>query len=98
MPSVTDDAQPMANLLKAKQPSVLTVALDPEGTGPDTHYKVLLVSVFVVFFACVFVRSGFVYMVVHVVIFALHVWNCMVVQIKQFCLSSILPVVSVISI
>ena len=44
MPSVTDDAQPMANLLKAKQPSVLTVALDPEGTGPDTHYKVLLVS------------------------------------------------------
>jgi hypothetical protein len=34
----------MANLLKARQPHVLTVALDPEGTGPDTHYKVLLVS------------------------------------------------------
>lgn len=50
MPSVTDDAQPMANLLKAKQPSVLTVALDPEGTGPDTHYKVLLVSVFMVYY------------------------------------------------
>lgn len=44
MPSLEDDAMPMANLLKARQPSVLTVALDPEGTGPDTHYKVLLVS------------------------------------------------------
>jgi glucosamine-6-phosphate deaminase len=44
MPSLEDDAMPMANLLKARQPHVLTVALDPEGTGPDTHYKVLLVS------------------------------------------------------
>jgi hypothetical protein len=43
MPSLEDDAMPMANLLKARQPNVLTVALDPEGTGPDTHYKVLLV-------------------------------------------------------
>ena len=43
MPSLEDDAMPMANLLKARQPHVLTVALDPEGTGPDTHYKVLLV-------------------------------------------------------
>ena len=43
MPSLEDDALPMANLVKARQPDVLTVALDPEGTGPDTHYKVLTV-------------------------------------------------------
>merc|ERR1712000_377515 len=43
MPSLEDDALPMANLLKARQPNLITVALDPEGTGPDTHYKVLLV-------------------------------------------------------
>jgi len=43
MPSLTDDALPMANLIKARQPEIITVAFDPEGTGPDTHYKVLLV-------------------------------------------------------
>lgn len=43
MPSLEDDALPMANLIKARQPDVLTVAFDPEGTGPDTHYKVLQV-------------------------------------------------------
>lgn len=43
MPSLEDDAMPMANLMKARQPDVITVAFDPEGTGPDTHYKVLQV-------------------------------------------------------
>lgn len=43
MPNLEDDALPMANLIKSKQPDTLTVAFDPEGTGPDTHYKVLLV-------------------------------------------------------
>lgn len=43
MPNIEDDAVPMANLIKSRQPNILTVALDPEGTGPDTHYKVLLV-------------------------------------------------------
>jgi len=43
MPSIAEDAMPMANLLKQRQPHVLSVAFDPEGTGPDTHYKVLLV-------------------------------------------------------
>jgi glucosamine-6-phosphate deaminase len=43
MPSLEDDALPMANLIRAKQPHVVTVAFDPEGTGPDTHYKVLQV-------------------------------------------------------
>lgn len=36
---------PMANLIKARQPNLLTVAFDPEGTGPDTHYKVLQVKI-----------------------------------------------------
>jgi hypothetical protein len=40
MPSVEDDALPFANLLRDQQPQIVTVAFDPEGTGPDTHYKV----------------------------------------------------------
>jgi hypothetical protein len=43
MPSLEDDAMPMANLIRSRQPNIVTVAYDPEGTGPDTHYKVLLV-------------------------------------------------------
>ena len=43
MPSIADDAMPFANLIKARQPDIITVAFDPEGTGPDTHYKVLQV-------------------------------------------------------
>eukprot|EP00605_Chrysophyceae_sp_TOSAG23-4_P001876 GSChrysophyteH1.ASY1.ANO1.2071.1 assembled CDS len=43
MPSLEDDAMPLANLVRARQPDLITVAFDPEGTGPDTHYKVLQV-------------------------------------------------------
>jgi len=43
MPSLEGDAMPFANLVRARQPELLTVAFDPEGTGPDTHYKVLQV-------------------------------------------------------
>lgn len=43
MPSIEADALPFANLLRARQPGIITVAFDPEGTGPDTHYKVLQV-------------------------------------------------------
>jgi len=43
MPSLEDDAMPMAALLKDRRPEILSVAFDPEGTGPDTHYKVLQV-------------------------------------------------------
>jgi glucosamine-6-phosphate deaminase len=43
MPTLEGDALPMANLLRARQPDLITVAFDPEGTGPDTHYKVLQV-------------------------------------------------------
>ena len=35
------DAQPVLDLLRSVKPDVVTVALDPEGSGPDTHYKVL---------------------------------------------------------
>jgi glucosamine-6-phosphate deaminase len=40
-PTTADDAMPVANLIRRLRPDMLTVALDPEGTGPDTHYKVL---------------------------------------------------------
>ena len=43
LPSLEDDALPFANLLTSRQPDIITVAFDPEGTGPDTHYKVLQV-------------------------------------------------------
>lgn len=40
-PEITRDVLPVLNLLKKVKPSIVTVALDPEGSGPDTHYKVL---------------------------------------------------------
>ena len=38
------DVKPVLNLLKRINPDILTVALDPEGAGPDTHYKVLQIT------------------------------------------------------
>ena len=43
MPSIEKDAQPMIEHYRKVKPQIITVALDPEGTGPDTHYKVLQV-------------------------------------------------------
>ncbi len=40
-PKVERDVLPMLDLLKAVRPTIVTVALDPEGSGPDTHYKVM---------------------------------------------------------
>ncbi len=40
-PRVDRDVVPMLNLLKQVNPTVVTLAFDPEGSGPDTHYKVL---------------------------------------------------------
>jgi hypothetical protein len=40
-PTTEDDAMPVARLIRQLQPSMISVAFDPEGTGPDTHYKVL---------------------------------------------------------
>ncbi len=40
-PEMGRDVFPVVDLLKKVNPSIVTVALDPEGSGPDTHYKVL---------------------------------------------------------
>jgi glucosamine-6-phosphate deaminase len=40
-PKIQRDVYPILNLMETIRPSVVTVALDPEGSGPDTHYKVL---------------------------------------------------------
>jgi glucosamine-6-phosphate deaminase len=40
-PEINRDVLPILQLLKKVKPTVVTVALDPEGSGPDTHYKVL---------------------------------------------------------
>lgn len=40
-PQMSRDVQPLMDLLAFYKPEVVTVALDPEGSGPDTHYKVL---------------------------------------------------------
>ncbi len=41
MPELERDVEPILNLLREVRPTVITLALDPEGSGPDTHYKVL---------------------------------------------------------
>lgn len=35
------DIKPFIQILEKTKPDIITVALDPEGTGPDTHYKCL---------------------------------------------------------
>ncbi len=40
-PTVARDVVPVQRLLEEVNPDVVTVALDPEASGPDTHYKVL---------------------------------------------------------
>ena len=35
------DIEPIIKLINETNPDVITLALDPEGSGPDTHYKVL---------------------------------------------------------
>jgi len=35
------DVRPILDLLQKVSPDIVTVAMDPEGSGPDTHYKVL---------------------------------------------------------
>jgi len=40
-PTVDRDVLPVLETIKRTNPDVITVALDPEGSGPDTHYKVL---------------------------------------------------------
>jgi glucosamine-6-phosphate deaminase len=40
-PTVDRDVVPILNNLKQINPNVVSVAFDPESSGPDTHYKVL---------------------------------------------------------
>ncbi len=40
-PDRSRDVKPILELMKQVNPGVITLALDPEGSGPDTHYKVL---------------------------------------------------------
>lgn len=40
-PEVDRDARPIFELMKRVKPNVVSVAFDPEGSGPDTHYKAL---------------------------------------------------------
>jgi glucosamine-6-phosphate deaminase len=40
-PTMERDVEPILQLLKDVAPDVVSVAFDPEGSGPDTHYKVL---------------------------------------------------------
>ena len=41
LPQGKRDVQPIVKLLNDTNPTVISLALDPEGSGPDTHYKVL---------------------------------------------------------
>jgi glucosamine-6-phosphate deaminase len=40
-PKLGRDVEPVLKLLKEVRPTVLSLTFDPEGSGPDTHYKVL---------------------------------------------------------
>lgn len=40
-PEINRDVLPVLEVLRKVNPTIVTVALDPEGSGPDTHYKVL---------------------------------------------------------
>lgn len=40
-PTVERDVPPILELLKKVKPDIISVAFDPEASGPDTHYKVL---------------------------------------------------------
>jgi glucosamine-6-phosphate deaminase len=40
-PEEERDVKPILDLLKKIKPDIISVTMDPEGSGPDTHYKVL---------------------------------------------------------
>ena len=40
-PTIDRDVKPVLETIRRTKPDVITVAFDPEGSGPDTHYKVL---------------------------------------------------------
>jgi glucosamine-6-phosphate deaminase len=40
-PQSKRDVEPILEMLRRVRPTVISLAFDPEGSGPDTHYKVL---------------------------------------------------------
>jgi glucosamine-6-phosphate deaminase len=40
-PNKHRDVEPILEMLRRINPTIISVAFDPEGSGPDTHYKVL---------------------------------------------------------
>ncbi len=40
-PEKVRDVEPVLNLFRRIEPDIISVTMDPEGSGPDTHYKVL---------------------------------------------------------
>jgi len=42
-PTIGRDVLPIVKILREVKPDVITLALDPEASGPDTHYKTLQV-------------------------------------------------------
>lgn len=40
-PTIDRDVQPILEYMEKIRPTVVTLALDPEASGPDTHYKVM---------------------------------------------------------
>jgi glucosamine-6-phosphate deaminase len=41
IPTWTQDVLPIVRMMERIRPDIVTVAFDPEASGPDTHYKVL---------------------------------------------------------
>lgn len=41
VPEMNRDVLPIFELMKKIKPTIVSVAFDPEGSGPDTHYKVM---------------------------------------------------------
>ncbi|MCF0205848.1 MAG: glucosamine-6-phosphate deaminase [Bacteroidales bacterium] len=41
-PDFESDVKPILQLLESVKPTIVSLALDPEGSGPDTHFKTLI--------------------------------------------------------
>lgn len=41
-PDFEHDVKPVVDLLEKVKPTIVSLALDPEGSGPDTHFKTLI--------------------------------------------------------
>lgn len=41
-PNFESDVQPILDLFERVRPTIVSLALDPEGSGPDTHFKTLI--------------------------------------------------------